>query len=49
MDTPKNKYCIGVGTFVKRQVKGSGKTYSKLTFEKIADHAEEKLLNKEFK
>ena len=49
MSTPKNKYSIGIGTFIKRQVKGSGKTYSKLTFEKIAEHAEEKLSNREFK
>ena len=35
MDTPKNTGSVGIGSFVKRQVKGSGKTYSNLTFEKI--------------
>jgi len=49
MDTPKNIDSVGIGTFVKRQVKGSGKTYSTLTFEEIAKHAEHRLLNKNFK
>ena len=49
MNTPKNIESVGIGTFVKRQVKGSGKTYSTLTFEKIAKHAEQRLLNKKFK
>ena len=49
MDTPKNTGSVGIGTFVKRQVKGSGKTYSTLTFEEIARYAEQRLLNKNFK
>ncbi|MBI44681.1 MAG: hypothetical protein CMG66_00775 [Candidatus Marinimicrobia bacterium] len=49
MSTPKNKYNVGVGNFIKRQIEGSGKTYSTLTFKKIAEHAEKKLLNKEFR
>ena len=40
MDTPKNTENVGIGTFVKRQVKGSGKTYSTLTFEEIAKYAD---------
>ena len=41
----KNLYAtIGVNNFVKRQIQGSGKTYSKtLSFEDIAIHAKERL------
>ena len=46
MDTPKNTGSVGIGTFVKRQVRGSGKTYSTLTFEEIARCAEQRLINK---
>ena len=49
MDTPKNTENVGIGTFVKRQVKGSGKTYSTLTFEEIAKYAEHRLSRKKFK
>ena len=49
MGTSKNTENIGISAFVKRQVKGSGKTYSTLTFEEIAKHAEQRLLNKNFK
>ena len=38
---------VSVNDFVKRQVKGSGKTYAKsLSFEEIANHAEKQLLKK---
>ena len=37
---------VSVNVFVKRQIKGSGKTYAEgLSFEKIAQHAEEQLKN----
>ena len=49
MDTPKNTGSVGIGSFVKRQVKGSGKTYSTLTFEEIAKHAEQRMLDEKFK
>jgi len=38
-----NKTQVSVNSFVKRQVKGSGKTYSALSFETIKNHAEEQL------
>ena len=35
---------VGINQFVRRQIKGSGKTYSNnLSFEEIADHAEKQL------
>ena len=35
---------VGINQFVRRQIKGSGKTYSNnLSFEQIADHAEKQL------
>ena len=41
---------VAVNDFVRRQVKGSGKTYSSnLSFEEIALHAEERLNNNHFK
>ncbi len=44
------KYSVGVNSFVKRQTKESGKTYSKsLTFKQIAEHASEQLKKGEFK
>ena len=49
MNTPKNIESVGIGAFVKRQIKGSGKTYSTLTFEEIAMYAQQRLLNKNFK
>ena len=39
---------VGVNEFVKRQQKNTGKTYSVLTFDEIAQHAEEKLNNINF-
>ena len=39
---------VGVNEFVKRQQKNTGKTYSLLTFDEIAQHAEEKLNNNNF-
>ena len=40
---------VGVNKFVRRQVKGSGKTYSlSLSFEEIAKYAEKQLAKKEF-
>ena len=41
-------YTVGVNEFVKRQKKNTGKTYSLLTFDEIAQHAEEKLNNNNF-
>ncbi len=38
-----NKTQVGINSFVKRQIKGSEKTYSTLTFNKIKDHAENQL------
>ena len=49
MSTPNNTKSVGISNFVKRQIKGSGKTYSALTFEEIGKHAERRLLNKKFK
>ena len=48
MGTPNNT-SVGINSFVKRQIRGSGKTYSALTFEKIRACAERGLLNKSFK
>ena len=40
---------VGVNNFVRRQIKGSGKTYSKtLSFKEIAKHAEIQMLNNDF-
>ena len=40
---------VGVNEFVKRQTPKSGKTYSTLSFNKIAQYAEEKLKQNKFK
>ena len=41
---------ISVNKFVKRQIKGSGKTYAdRLSFKKIARHAQEQLINGNYK
>ena len=40
---------IGVSDFVKRQIKGSGKTYSSLSFKEIALIAEKQLNSGNFK
>ena len=46
MDSLK-KVTVGINSFAKRQIKGSGKTYSTLSFELIRKHAEDRLkLNK---
>ena len=40
---------VGVNEFVRRQIEGSGKTYSKtMTFEDIAKHAEEQMISNAF-
>ena len=39
---------VGINDFVRRQVKGTGKTYSSLSFKEIADYAQEELNNKNF-
>jgi hypothetical protein len=44
------KFSVGVNTFVKRQVKGSGKTFCKdLSFEEIAEHASHQLTKGSFR
>lgn len=43
------KYSVGVSDFVKRQQPNSGKTYSLLSFEKIAKYAELQLNNNQYK
>ena len=45
----KNNYTVGVSSFVKRQTKGSGKTYTSLKFSDLANHAKNKLNNNNFK
>ena len=43
------KQKVGVNDFVRRQIEGSGKTYSKtMTFEDIARHAEEQMIKNAF-
>ena len=43
------KQKVGVNDFVRRQIEGSGKTYSKsLTFEEIAKHAEKQMIRNAF-
>ena len=39
-----NKNLISINSFARRQTKGSGKTYSSLSFEKLRNHAEEQLI-----
>ena len=36
---------VGVNDFVRRQIKGTGKTYSSLSYQEIADYAEIELNN----
>ena len=44
------KTIVGVNSFVKRQTKESGKTYSKkMTFKEIAEYASEQIKNKKYK
>ena len=43
-----NKNSVGINSFVKRQIKGSGKTYSVLSFEEIRYHAEVQLAKGQF-
>ena len=43
-----NKNSVGINSFVKRQIKGSGKTYSILSFEEIRHHAEVQLAKGQF-
>ena len=43
------KQKVGVNDFVRRQIEGSGKTYSNsMTFEDIARHAEEQMIKNAF-
>ncbi len=43
------KQKVGVNDFVRRQLEGSGKTYSKsMTFDEIAKHAEEQMIRNAF-
>jgi len=35
-----NKFTVGVNDFVRRQTKGNGKTYSSMTYQEIAEYAE---------
>ena len=44
-----NNNTIGINNFVKRQIKGSGKTYSTLSFQSICSHAQEQLKKGIFK
>ena len=39
---------VGVNDFVRRQIKGSGKTYSSLSYQEIAGYAENEINNKNF-
>ena len=39
---------VGINDFVRRQVKGTGKTYSSLSYQKITDYAEKQLNNNNF-
>ena len=44
------KTIVGVNSFVKRQTKESGKTYSKkMTFKELAEYASEQIKNKKYK
>jgi len=43
-----NNQTVGVNDFVRRQIKGTGKTYSSLTYQEIAKYAESELNNKNF-
>lgn len=40
---------VGINDFVRRQTKGTGKTYSSLSYQQIAEYAQEELNNKNFK
>ena len=44
-----NNNSIGINSFVKRQIPGSGKTYSTLSFEEIKNHAETQLKSNIYK
>ena len=44
-----SKNTVSVNEFVRRQIPNSGKTYSSLSFEQIATHAEEQQDNNHFK
>ena len=39
---------VGINDFVRRQIKGSGKTYSTLSYKEIAEYAERQLNNSNF-
>ena len=42
------RIAVGVNDFVRRQTKGTGKTYSSLSYQEIADYAEGQLNNNNF-
>ena len=44
-----NNNSVGINSFVKRQIQGSGKTYSTLSFEEIRNHAEAQLKSNTYK
>ena len=43
-----NNQTVGINDFVRRQVKGTGKTYSSLSYQEIAQYAETELNNRIF-
>ena len=43
-----NYKTVGINDFVRRQVKGSGKTHSSLSYNEIAEYAEKELNNNNF-
>ena len=46
----KLRLCVNINEFVRRQVKGSGKTYAeRLSFEQISDHVQEQLAKGSYK
>ena len=43
-----NNVTVGINDFVRRQIKGTGKTYSSLSYQEIADYAEKELNGNNF-
>ena len=43
-----NNITVGINDFVRRQIKGSGKTYSLLSYQEIAEYGERQLNNNNF-
>ena len=44
-----NNTTVGINDFVRRQIKGTGKTYSSLSYGEIAEYAEKELNRENFK